>query len=26
LTVPLVTQPPHSSSLGESTADFNQHS
>ena len=26
LTVPLVTQPPHSSSLGESTADFIQHS
>lgn len=25
-TVPLVTQPPHPSSLGESTADFNQHS
>jgi len=25
-TVPLVTQPPHSSSLGESTADFIQHS
>jgi len=26
VTVPLVTQPPHSSSLGESTADFIQHS
>jgi len=25
-TVPLVTQPPHWSSLGESTEDFNQHS